>query len=315
MFALCVMSVTVLPMCQNADVKIPAVAGAISADNGPAEKLLSLAKEKQRAGKINAAIRDLKSVYRKYPASLQADDARLLLGELYEQKNDYREAFKHYKVLVNERQDSALYSTALQRMTSIAERGANGQIKVKVLGLWNATMESSQVITWMQDIIACAPYDENSAKVSYMLGEFLIKEKKYDDACNVFAHLVDHFPTSGYAPMAQMKMADLWASSHTRGNRNLVNLDKAQQAYEDFCHRFPGHKDAPKARAKAAQMRALHVEQELEVGRYYLERSREYQAAIFCFENVIRQKSVNPSAAAQAAVLLEQAKAANSSAH
>jgi outer membrane protein assembly factor BamD (BamD/ComL family) len=50
------------------------------------------------------------------------------------------------------------------------------------------------------------------------------------------------------------------------------------------------------------------VQQELDVGRYYMERSREYPSAIFCFENVIRQKDVNPQAAAEAKTLLEKTK-------
>ena len=50
------------------------------------------------------------------------------------------------------------------------------------------------------------------------------------------------------------------------------------------------------------------VQQELETGRYYLERSHEYGSAIFCFENVIRQKNINPEAAKEAATLLARAR-------
>ena len=57
-------------------------------------------------------------------------------------------------------------------------------------------------------------------------------------------------------------------------------------------------------------MDKLMVHQQLEVGRYYLERSKEYTSAIFCFEDVIRQKSINPEAAAEAEKLLIQAKKA-----
>jgi outer membrane protein assembly factor BamD (BamD/ComL family) len=52
------------------------------------------------------------------------------------------------------------------------------------------------------------------------------------------------------------------------------------------------------------------VQQQLEVGRYYLERSREYTSAIFCFEDVVRQKSINPDAAKEAEALLLKAKQA-----
>lgn len=57
-------------------------------------------------------------------------------------------------------------------------------------------------------------------------------------------------------------------------------------------------------------MKRLLVQQQLDVGKYYLNRSHEYQSAIFCFQDVIRQKSVNPDAAREAAVLLGKARAA-----
>ena len=79
---------------------------------------------------------------------------------------------------------------------------------------------------------------------------------------------------------------------------------------EEFTLRFPKHPEARKAMGEASNMDRLMVKQQLEVGRYYLERSREYTSAIFCFEDVIRQKAVNPDAAKEAEVLLVKARKA-----
>ena len=108
-------------------------------------------------------------------------------------------------------------------------------------------------------------------------------------------------------------VAQLWADSHTRGDKNLVNLSNAREAYEEFTLRFPQHADAKKALSEASNMERLMIQQQLEVGRYYLERSKEYTSAIFCFEDVIRQKAINPEAAREAEALLSQAKAAAAS--
>ena len=103
-------------------------------------------------------------------------------------------------------------------------------------------------------------------------------------------------------------VAQLWATSRTRGDQNLVNLRRAQEAYEEFTLRFPNHADAGKALSEASNMRRLLVRQELEVGRDYLERSKEYTSAVFCFESVIRQKNNNPEAAKEAERLLARAR-------
>ena len=121
---------------------------------------------------------------------------------------------------------------------------------------------------------------------------------------------MEKYPDSRYAPDAQLMVAQLWASSHTRGDNNLVNLSNAREAYEEFTLRFPNHPEARKAMGEALNMDRLMVHQQLEVGRYYLERSREYTSAIFCFEDVIRQKNINPEAAREAESLLAKAKQA-----
>ncbi len=92
----------------------------------------------------------------------------------------------------------------------------------------------------------------------------------------------------------------IWSDSHTKGNQNQVNLSNAQEAYEEFCLRFPDHPDAKKAREGVSSMRSLLVRQQLEVGEYYLFRARDTVAAVFCFEDVIRNEAQNPEAAAKA---------------
>ena len=125
----------------------------------------------------------------------------------------------------------------------------------------------------------------------------------------VHENLEDQHPDSAYAPAAQLMMARLWASSHTRGDNNMVNLDRAQEAYEEFSLLFPNHQKNEEAKAGVREMRRLLLEQELQVGRYYLERAREYQSAVFCLEDVVRRGSVNPQAAGQAKELLAKARA------
>ncbi len=232
-----------------------------------------------------------------------------MLAEIYEADGDYREAFKEYGKLIERYQDSALYDDALNRQLALATAAANGKLKTDVLwGAWQTDMESSVVRDWLQSIIKSAPYNDMSATASSVLGKYLYDKKQYDAARQVYSRLVENYPDSRQAPQAQLMVASIWATDRTRGNRNLVNLANAREAYEEFTLRFPNHPQARKAMGEAANVDRLLVEQELEVGRYYLERSHEYSSAVFCFEEVIRQKGKNPEAAAEAAKLLQQAR-------
>ncbi len=312
LLSLCTLLTPVLTMCNSFDDTIPP-AGMVKAEDPQAAALLQKAKTLNAAGKTKKAIKALKELRREHPLSAEAPAARFMLAEIYEADGDYREAFKEYGKLIERYQDSALYDDALNRQLALATAAANGKLKTDVLwGAWQTDMESSVVRDWLQSIIKSAPYNDMSATASSVLGKYLYDKKQYDAARQVYSKLVENYPDSRQAPQAQLMVASIWATDRTRGNRNLVNLANAREAYEEFTLRFPNHPQARKAMGEAANVERLLVEQELEVGRYYLERSHEYTSAVFCFEEVIRQKSKNPEAAAEAARLLQQARSLQS---
>ena len=302
-------AVLALPMCQQFDGAIPA--GMVKAVDAEADAMIAQAEQYGRQGNVGKEIKLLEKVATQHQVAPNADRARFMLGQAYEAKGDYREAFKQYSRLIERYPQSALYRDALNRQLSMAMRGAQGKLIVPVLwGAWHSNMESDKVVEWLRFIIDKAPYNDMSATAASLLGKFLVEKERYEDARVEYARLVEKYPDSPYAPEAQLMVAQLWATSRTRGENTLVNLTNAREAYEEFSLRFPHHKDAHKALAQASNMNRLLVQQELEVGKYYLYRSNEYQSAVFCFQDVIRQKSVNPEAAAEAAQLLAKARAA-----
>lgn len=270
--------------------------------------MLAEAKILLKKGKYSDAEDVLVSLRKKYENAPCIPEARFLLAEVYEKQDLPRDAFDEYDKVVTRYQSSNLYSKALDRQLTIAMHAAEGKLKVNVLGLWKSNIDSATVEEWLGKVISNAPYNDMAATATSVLGKFLVDREKYEMAAMVYAKLVEDYPTSKYAPEAQLMVAQLWSSSRERGDRNLVNLNRAREAYEEFTLRFPNHKDAGKALAEASNVRRLLVRQELEVGRYYLDRAREYPSAIFCFENVIRQKSENPEAAKEAAELLKKAR-------
>lgn len=309
MISLCATSALVLSMCESFDGPPPV--GQVKAFDPQADALMVEAKEYQKEGRMSKSRTPLKEIVRYHALAPNAAEARFLLGKAYEATEDYRDAFKEYGKLIDRYPQSELYADALNRQLAMAMDAASGKLTVPVLwGAWNTTMESSVVVKWLREIVEKAPYNDMAATATSILAKYLVDQDRPEDARVEYARLVEKYPDSRYAPDSQLMVAQLWASSHTRGDNNLVNLSNAREAYEEFTLRFPNHPEAKKAMGEALNMDRLMVHQQLEVGRYYLERSREYTSAIFCFEDVIRQKNINPEAAKEAESLLAKAKKA-----
>lgn len=303
----CLGAVLPLTMCQTGNELMPA--GTLVASEPAADALLKSARQHVAQNNLSDAEDDLKRIINRYENAPCVPEARFLLAEVYEKQGKPRDAFDEYDKIITRYQSSPLYTQALNRQLALAMAAAEGKLKVEVMGLWSSELDSSAVIEWLSTVIRNAPYNDMAATATSVLGKYLVQKEKYEEAAMVYSKLVEDYPNSRYAPEAQLMVAQLWATSRTRGDRNLVNLHRAQEAYEEFTLRFPNHEDAGKALAEASNIRRLLVRQELEVGRYYLERSKEYVSAIFCFENVIRQRKDNPEAAEEAQRLLKQAKA------
>lgn len=302
----CVGALLPLTMCQTGNELLPA--GTLVASQPEADALLAKARNYVAQNELSDAESVLKRLIRRYENAPCVPEARFLLAEVYEKQGVPRDAYDEYDKIITRYQSSNLYNKALDKQLALAMAAADGSLKVSVFGLWDSNIDSSTVEEWLTKVIRNAPYNDMAATATSLLGKFMVKREKYEEAAMVYSKLVEDYPNSRYAPEAQLMVAQLWATSRTRGDQNLVNLRRAQEAYEEFSLRFPGHADAGKALSEASNMRRLLVRQELEVGRYYLERSREYTSAIFCFENVIRQKKNNPDAAKEAERLLAQAR-------
>ncbi len=296
-------------MCQNFNEEaLPITANNYNQE--AASQLLEEARALMSRGKYAAARTKLKRLVRVYRISKAADEARLLYATCYERENDPREAFKQYDKLIHDYPSSPLYMEAIRRQTELARGAAQGTVKGEVFwGAWIVEMDTSVVVEWLQSVIKNAPFRESAAESSLILGNYFIKKKMLTEALATLHGLVEQYPSSRFAPNAQMMVGDLWASSASRGDRNLVNLNKAQEAYDEFVLLYPNHKDTKKARGLSHKMQQLMVHEQLNVARFYLERSRQYQSAVFTLEDVIRQAHINPAAAAEARKLLPLAKA------
>lgn len=305
LLCLCAAAALLLPSCQDFDGPLPM--GSVRAVDSVADDLLQRSSQSVTLGKQISLLKEIAEYHELAPC---APEARFRLGEAYEKKQDYREAFKQYGKLIDAYPQSARYADALNRQLALGLGGANGSLRTPVLwGAWHADMESTVVIEWLRSIIARAPYNDMAVTANSILAKYLVDIEKYDEARIEYRRIVENYPDSSFAPEAQLMLAQLWANDHTRGDRNLVNLTNAREAYEEFTLLFPHHKDAGKALSEVSNMNRLLVQQELEVGRYYLSRSKEYTSAIFCFEDVIRRRKDNPEAAKEAETLLEQARA------
>ena len=226
---LCAAAVLPLTMCQQYNNGL-LPAGSLQAADPQADALLSEAKSFVAANELSKAKRNLKDIALNHAYAPCAPEARLLLGDVYEKQGLPRDAFDEYEKVVTRYQSSPLYTKALDRQLSMAMAAAEGKLQVSVLGLWESELESSAVEKWLASVITNAPYNDMAATATSILARYRLRKERHEEAALTFAELVEKYPDSRYAPEAQLMVAQIWAASRTRGDQNMANLARAQEA-------------------------------------------------------------------------------------
>ncbi len=309
LLTLAALATSLLSMCESFnDDALPISSSHYNED--AAERIMQDGMNHMSASEFSRARDRFEKIIHEYPLTETAAKARFYIAQCYEREDEVRDAFKEYDKLILNHPNSTLYSQAIARQRALAHGAATGKIKGTVFwGAWTPPMDSSVIVEWLETVIRNAPFSDSAAESTLVLGNYHLKRENTEKALATYTKLVNEYPTSSHAAAAQMKVGILWMQSASRGDRNLVNLNKAQEAFEEYSLLFPDHKDAPKAAKLAAKTKQLMVDEQLKVARYYLERSKEYRSAVFALEDIIRQADINPKAAAEARKLLPQAKA------
>lgn len=264
----------VLSQCAK---EAPVVAGSMKADDPEATELFQKGQTKWNDGSLRSARKKFEELVEYHPLAVEAPQSLLNIGDIWMTKGEPVDAFEAYDKLITRYPSSPLYATALKKQEDLAFGAAKGDIQYDVFWLFPARVDTSKVIEMLTKLRDNAPYAPTAPKALFELGQLheRVGGRSDDLAIEAYHKLIDLYPTSSYAPLAQMAVGDNLLARMNRGSRNKSNLKSAQEAYEDFLQRFPSHSLAGKARDSLADVRWRLATLNLDIAKFYLKSGNE----------------------------------------
>ncbi len=294
-----------LPVLVQCSSDAPPPPGTVRLVDEGARKLMLEAKEEEAKKDYDDAIDVYEEIVEKHPLSLESPQARFRMAQLYEMDKDYGDAFDHYQKLIERHPDSPLYAKALQRQKEMAFGAASGKLLNSMIWGIETTMDPTIVTKWLNKVRDNAPFAPSAPQAMSVLGAYLAQRGQMAEAIAAYQKVVDDYPNSPLMPTALLKIATLYRQAAADGDKNHVNVARAQEAYEDYLQRFPNSSKTKDVRADLSTMKKDLVNQQLEVAEYYLTKMKDVDAAIFCFQEVVSKADINPAAAAKAKARLK----------
>ena len=275
--------------------KVPETAE-MRAQEQAALALVASAQEYESQGKTGKAFDTYRSVVKKFPLTTSAAMGQYKVGAIQKSKGEWVKAFDSYQDFVDNYKQSSAFDAAIASQFEIAKASQTGEHKETFIGI-SRKVQRSEVLKMYQSIIDNAPYSEYAPQAQYALGEVLEKDGKSNEAIAAYKKVVADHPDSKLAADAQYRVGVLGSKAIEKGSRNIENVERSREAFEDILLGFEDDARREEAQSRVVEFTELEAQKALDIGKFY-EKQKKYNSAALYYRRVAGSSSTTASAEA-----------------
>jgi outer membrane protein assembly factor BamD (BamD/ComL family) len=266
----------------------------LEAQNRRAAALFEKARRDQDRSALSSALERFDLVVKNYPRTSWAGRAQWEIARLYDENNEYEEAFDAYQLLIDhfagyfENSLNAQFRLAM-RLLEVYERTE----RVPGVPLAKGTPEKKQLSEMFRIIIKNGPYADSVAEAHYYLGVAYEKEGKIHLARDQHIHFLEKYPKHPLADDASYQSAYI-DFKHWRTMKSSApqSRDVAETGLKYFLVLFPESDKAARARECLSVIDQARRTELLETAKFYENNGNEKAAAVYYFELADRHPEI-----------------------
>lgn len=277
-----------LSSCGSNDQNLP-LSSAIntSTDVPAANAMLEQAKAHAAAGKTGKAISTYRDIFKDYPHTNAAAEARYSEARLLDQEGDLLKAFEAYQDLIARYPGSRHYATSIQRQESVAHAAANGIIKNNFLGMKTkiGPEKTSKMLAQVRDN---APRAISASKAQFAIGHVWQKAGNAEKAIAAYQRMSIDYADSEAAPEALYQTGEILILKAERGNQNTAHVNRAIDIFQNLLIRYPRHSRAADARERISFLNGQDIQRSYDTAEFYRKKGNA-KSALFYYREVMRK--------------------------
>jgi len=260
-----------------------ALSGLTGASGRTALNLMNKARADEESGKSSSAMSIYEKVAKKYSASIYAPEALYRAGRIRVSRKQY---FQDFQTILQRYPNTKRFDEVIGEQYRIAAALLNGA-RNHAFGWIPMFTNRIRGIQYFEVILINAPYSDY-APLSLMdaaRGYQLIKET--DAAIDALDRLVNTYPQSVLAPVAYLKLGDMFASLSQGPQYDQASTKQAMTYYDDYMILYPGDSDIAKAAAGVDKMKTILAESKIYIGDFYFYKRLNFTAARVFYNEAI----------------------------
>ena len=251
--------------------------------------------------KYDKALDEFKKLVKAYPQATQAPDAQYYVGRCQEEVQNYYDAFKAYRKVIQVYPASTRTEEILEREYRIGNLFFEGE-KRKLLGAKVVSGLDSAIEVYAA-IVDDAPFSAQGPLALYKLGMGYKIQGQYQLASDTFQRLVEEHPQHALVSDARFQIADCAAKTARASTYDQSYAAEAMKEFEEFVKEHPDSNLVPEAEEHLSTLEDQRARQDFEVARFYENRNAHESAKVY-YQSVLRRYPKS-SWAAQATTRLD----------
>jgi outer membrane protein assembly factor BamD len=272
-----------------------ALAGMTGAQGRTALDLMNRARSDEESGSRGSAISLYERVAHKYLGSIYAPEALFRAGTLLEERHQYYRAFDDFQRVVRLYPNTRRFNEVIGELYRLSAALLNGA-RNRAWGWFPMIKNRTKSLEYFEVILLDAPYSDYAPLALMDIARGFQNDKDTEQAIDALDRLVNNYPQSVLAPVAYLKLAEMYSSLSEGPQYDQAATKEAMTYYEDFLILYPGDAAVAQAAAGVDRMKTILAQSKIYIGDFYFYKRLNYTAAKVFYNEAITSYPDSPPA-------------------
>jgi outer membrane protein assembly factor BamD len=248
--------------------------------------LMNRARAAEERGSQRSALGDYKRVFKHYPASQYAPEARYRTGLIYMERDRYDRAFEEFNIILVGYPTYGNFNLLLGQQYEIASAYVNGYRR-KIFGIIPGWTNRDKGAEYFERLVYNAPYSDYAPLSLMNVAVGQLRERNYPYAIDALDRLINAYPNSVVTSDAYLKLAETHAELVEGPLYDQGATREAISYFEDYLILFPTSSGLAEAEDGLANMNEVLAQSKFKMADFYYKKRRNYTAAKVFFNEAI----------------------------
>ncbi|MEZ5277549.1 MAG: tetratricopeptide repeat protein [Opitutaceae bacterium] len=266
--------------------------------------LMNRARANEERGADRSALGDYKRVFKDYPASHYAPEARFRTANIYMERGRYDKAFEELDIILRGYPSYGKFNLLLGQQYEIASTYVNGYRK-KIFGFIPGWTNQDRGIQYFERLVFNAPYSDYAPLSLMNVATAHLKGKDYAYAIDALDRLINAYPNSMVTGDAYLRLAQTHSGMVDGPLYDQGATREAISYFEDYLILYPKGTSLAEAEEGLGEMKEVLSQSKFKMAEFYYKKRRNYPAAKVFYNEAITVAPNSQTAATSRARLEE----------